>query len=114
LLSQTIPFAREEMGFSHGAESLAFASVRADFVVAILVVALADRRGRRQLTLGAITAACGFAALGALSPNLWVLAGTQVLCRGCLTGAAILISIMAAEEMPAGSRAYAISLISIS
>ena len=113
LLSQTIPFAREEMGFSHRAESLAFASVRADFVIALVVVALADRRGRRQLTLASVVAACVMAAAGAAAPNLWVLAGTQVLCRGFLTGAAILISIMAAEEMPAGSRAYAISLISI-
>ena len=104
LLSQTIPFAREEMGFSHRDESLAFASVRADFVVALAVVALADRRGRRQLTLVSIIGACVMAAAGAAAPNLWVLAATQVLCRGFLTSAAILISIMAAEEMPAGSR----------
>lgn len=113
LLSQLMPFAREEMGFSRTSESVAFASIRADFLVALLIVGLADRRGRRRLTLFSIAAGAAATALGALSPDLAFLTATQIVSRGCLTAAGILITIMAAEEMPAGSRAYAISLITM-
>jgi len=114
LIGQTIEFAREEMHFSRAAQSVALAAVRADVVVAFGLVVLADRRGRRKTTLWAVALGAVLTGLGALAPNLWVLAGTQVLGRGCLTGAAILIGIMAAEEMPAGCRAYAVSLLTMS
>jgi MFS family permease len=113
LLGQTIEFAREELGFSAPAQSLALALVRGDFVVAMAVVFAADRRGRRQVTLAAISAGCVLSAVSALSPSLEVLALTQVVARGFLSGAAILIGILAAEEMPAGSRAYAVSLLAV-
>lgn len=114
LLTQTIEFAREELGFSKQAQSVALAAVRADVIIAFGLVVLADRRGRRITTMWAIAAGAALTSLGALSPNLWWLAGTQVLARGCLTGSAILIGIMAAEEMPAGCRAYAVSLLTVS
>ncbi len=111
LLTQSIEFAREEMGFSKPAQSVALAAVRADVVVALVVVGIADRQGRRRLTLVSLAAGCGLTAAGALSPNVVVLAATQVLARGFLTAAGILVGIYAAEEMPAGSRAYAVSLL---
>lgn len=114
LLTQTIEFAREELGFSTAAQSYALAVVRGDVVVALTVVALADRKGRRRMTVLALVGGCTFAALGALSPNVAFLAGTQLVARGFLTAAGILVGIMAAEEMPAGSRAYAVSLLAAS
>lgn len=114
LLTQTIEFAREELGFSEQAQSLALAVVRGDVVIALGLVALADRRGRRNVVVGALTAGCAMTAVGALSPNVYALTATQVMARGCITATAILIGIMAAEEMPAGSRAYAVSLLSVS
>ena len=111
LLTQSIEFAREELGFSKPAQSIALASVRADVVVALAVVAVADRRGRRATTLAALVVGCALTAVGALSPNVAFLAASQVLARGFLTAAGILIGIYAAEEMPAGSRAYAVSLL---
>jgi MFS family permease len=113
LLGQTIEFAREELGFSARAQSLALALVRGDFAVAMALVFVADRRGRRQVTLLATAAGCVLCAVSALSPSLEVLALAQVLARGCLSGAVVLIGIMAAEEMPAGSRAYAVSLLTV-
>ena len=113
VLGQTIEFAREELGFSVSAQSYALAVLRADFVVALGVVFLADRRGRRRVTLGAIALGCILNAVSALAPSLHVLVATQVVGRGFLTGAAVLIGIMAAEEMPAGCRAYAVSLLTI-
>lgn len=113
LIGQTIEFAREELGFSASSQSFALAAVRGDFVVALAVVAVADRKGRRIVTLGAIAAGCALNALSALAPNLEVLVATQLVGRGFLTGAAILIGILAAEEMPAGCRAYAVSVLAI-
>ena len=114
LLTQTIEFAREELGFSEQAQSLALAAVRGDVVIALGLVALADRRGRRNVVVAALMVGCAITAVSALSPNVYVLTATQLVARGCITAVAILIGIMAAEEMPAGSRAYAVSLLSVS
>lgn len=113
LIGQTIEFAREELGFSASSQSFALAAVRGDFVVALAVVAVADRKGRRVVTLGAIAAGCSLNALCSLAPNLEVLVAVQLVGRGFLTGAALLIGIVAAEEMPAGCRAYAVSVLAI-
>ncbi|HVM06865.1 MAG TPA: MFS transporter [Acidimicrobiales bacterium] len=114
LLTQTIEFAREELGFSEQAQSLALAVVRGDIVVALGLVTLADRRGRRSIALLSLYLGCAMTAVGALSPSVHVLTATQLVARGCITAVAILLGVMAAEEMPAGSRAYAVSLLSVS
>jgi MFS family permease len=113
VIGQTIEFAREELGFSASAQSYALAVLRADFIVALGVVFLADRRGRRKVTLAAVALGCVLNAVTALSPDLRFLVVTQIVGRGFLTGAAVLIGIMAAEEMPAGCRAYAVSLLTV-
>lgn len=113
LIGQTIEFAREELGFSASSQSFALAAVRGDFIVALGVVAVADRKGRRMVTLGAIALGCLLNATSALAPTLEILVATQLVGRGFLTGAAILIGIIAAEEMPAGCRAYAVSVLAI-
>ena len=113
VIGQTIEFAREELGFSASSQSYSLAVLRADFIVALGVVYLADRRGRRKVTLAAIALGCVLNAISALAPTLTILVGTQVVGRGFLTGAAVLIGILAAEEMPAGCRAYAVSLLTV-
>ena len=114
LLTQTIEFAREEIGFSEQAQSIVLAAVRGDILVALAFVAVADRKGRRRLVLGALVTGCVASAMTAFSPGVEVLTATQVIARGSITAVVILIGIMAAEEMPAGSRAYALSLLSVS
>ena len=114
LLTQTIEFAREELGFSEQSQSLALAVVRGDVVVALALMAIADRRGRRSVAVGALIAGLVATVLGALAPSVAVLTGTQLVARGCIAAVAILLGVMAAEEMPAGSRAYAVSLLSVS
>ncbi|HEX4978737.1 MAG TPA: MFS transporter, partial [Acidimicrobiales bacterium] len=114
LLTQTIEFAREELGFSERGQSVALAFARADVLVALTLVAIGDRRGRRDVAVVALVAGCVATAAGSLSPNVAVLTASQVVARGCVTAAVLLIGIIAVEEMPAGSRAYAISLLSVS
>ena len=113
ILTQTITFAAEEFGTGQGAQGVALAVVRADFLITIALVGLADRRGRRAVLLATVTIACVLTATGALAPSLAWLAGSQVVARGFVTAAGIVIAIIAVEEMPAGSRAYAVSLLTL-
>lgn len=113
LLTQTMTFAAAEFGAPKSAQGVALAVVRADVVVAVGLVALADRRGRRRILIMASAVACALTATGALSPTLAFLAGSQVAARGFVTAAVVTVGIVAAEEMPAGSRAYAVSLLAM-
>ncbi len=113
LLTQTITFAADEFGSSNSAQGATLAAVRVGVLGSLVIAALADRTGRRKALLGSVAAACVFAALGALSPSLTVLGVSQTVSRGLTTAAAVLIAIVAAEEMRASSRAYAISLLAM-
>jgi MFS family permease len=63
--------------------------------------------------LGSVAGGCLLAATGALSPSLPWLAASQVLARGCAVAVLVVASIVTVEEMPAGSRAWAVSLLAM-
>lgn len=113
VLTQTFTFAANEFDADRGAQGLSLAVVRADVVLSFFLVAMADRRGRRRLLLTAAAVGCVLTMSGALAPNLPGLVGSQLLTRGFVTAASVLIGIVAVEEMPAGSRAYAVSLLTM-
>ena len=113
LISQTITFAADEFGAGNGAQGATLAAVRIGALLSLWMAAMADRRGRRRLLLIAAVAGCLTAAVGALSPNLVVLGLTQTVSRGFATALALLIGVMAVEEMPKGARAYAAGLITM-
>ena len=113
LLSQTLTFAADQFGAGTRAQGFATAAARMDVVVAIALVAAADRKGRRLIVVLASVMACTMTVAGALSPNIFAFAGTQLVARGSATALALALGIMAAEEVPAGSRAYAISILSV-
>ena len=111
VLSQTLTFAADEFGHSNTAQGIVLAVVRVGVLVALASVALADRHGRRRMLLATGITSCAVTAVGALSPGLWFLGATQLLARGLSTALGILIVILAAEEMPARSRAWAMSVL---
>jgi len=113
LLTQTMTFAADEFGASTGAQGNAFAAVRIGGLLAIALGAMADRRGRRVILTAALLASILSTVAGALAPNLAVLAATQVVNRGSWAAAGLLLAIIAAEEMPAGARAYSLSLLAM-
>jgi MFS family permease len=113
LFTQTIPFAGEEFGAGNSAQGVAGSVVRVGGLIALVIVATADRRGRRSVILASAGAGCILAATGALAPSLPWLTGSQLLARAFASALLLLVSIVAAEEMPAGSRAYAISLLAM-
>ncbi|MGI9023007.1 MAG: MFS transporter [Acidimicrobiales bacterium] len=113
VFTQSITFAAEEFGAGDTAQGVAGAVVRVGGIVALVVVSMADRKGRRLVLLWSAGAGCALAVTGALAPSLEWLTGSQVLARAFATALALVITIMAAEEMSAGSRAYAVSLLAM-
>lgn len=112
ILTQTITFAADELDATKADQGATLAAVRVGVLGALALTALADRRGRRRVLLGCATAACVLAGLSGLAPGLVALGLVQTAVRGLVTAAGLLLVIVAAEEMPSGSRAFAISLIS--
>ncbi len=113
VLTQTLTFAADEFGHGNTAQGVVLAVVRAGVLIALATVALADRHGRRRLLLASGLCSCIVTALGALSPGLLFLGGTQLVARGLSTALGVLIVIVAAEEMPARSRAWALSVLAL-
>ena len=114
LLSQTNTYFKEEFGSSNAEIGVALIGVRLGGVLALVILALADRRGRKKVLLLATFLGIGLAAVGALAPNLVVLGTTQTMSRACSAAIAFLVVIMAAEEMPPNSRAFAVSVQTMS
>lgn len=112
-LTQTVTYAAGEFGATKAAQGVTLASVRLDVLLALPLAFLADRRGRRFLLVNGTAAACVLSALGALAPNLWALAGSQMLTRGFSSACVVALGVMVAEEMPAGGRAWATSLMAM-
>lgn len=114
LFTQTVPFAGDEFGASNSALGVAGSVVRVGGLVALLIMIQADKRGRKTVLVWASAAAALLAVTGAVAPSLPWLAVSQMLARAFATAILILVTIVAAEEMPAGSRAYAVSLLAMS
>ena len=113
LFTQTIAFAGEEFNAGDSAQGVAGSVVRLGGLLALLIVALADRKGRRTTLLAASFAGCVLAVTGAVAPSLPWLAGSQTVARGCATALLLIVGIVAAEEVPARCRAYAVSLLAM-
>lgn len=113
VLTQTITFAADRFGSSNTEQSGTLAAVRVGVLGSLFIVAAADRRGRRRILLLSIVGSCVTTALGALAPNLAVLGLAQTVSRALSTVAGLLLAVVAAEEMPAGTRAFAVSVTTL-
>jgi MFS family permease len=113
LFTQTITFAADEFGSSDTAQGVSGAVVRGGIIFAIGLVFLADRKGRRRMLVLSAVAAPLLCGLGALAPSLFWLTVTQTLGRPIGIALLLLVGIVAAEEMPRNSRAYAISVVAM-
>ena len=113
VITQTITFAADQFGADKSAQGTTLAAVRIGVVVSMAIMAIADRRGRQKLLVISAVAGTILTGLGALSPNLWVLGTTQTFARAFATAITVLLAITAAEEMPAGARAYAASVLAM-
>lgn len=88
--------------------------VRVGVIIGFLALAFADKVGRRRMLL--ITAGIGLvcAVATAAAPGLGWMVGLQLVTRNLANVMPVLLVIVAAEELPAGSRAYATGVIGMS
>jgi predicted MFS family arabinose efflux permease len=113
LLTQTVTYAADDFGADRAGQGVTLAVARAGVLLTLVLTARADRLGRRRALATSAFVASVTAALGALAPNLGVLGATQALAFGAAGAMALLLAIVAAEEVPAGCRAYAVSLLTL-
>ena len=113
LFTQTATFAADSFGVGDAGVGWGGAIVRAGIVIAIPLGSLADRAGRRIVIRVVAWAAPLVCALGALAPSFPLLVATQTLGRPLGLVLDLLIAVVAAEEMPRSSRAYAISVMAM-
>ena len=114
LLTASIAFAGRDFGAGAGAQGVAGVAARFGGAVALVLAAgAADRLGRRRVIVVAAVLGSLITAVGAAAPSLPWLAASQAVARPFALAMLICVSIAAAEEMPAGSRAYAVSVLGL-
>jgi MFS family permease len=113
LFTQTVALTRDEFHFTNTGQGYAGVAVRLGVVVALPFVFWADRRGRRLMVIVTAGASLLVTALGAVAPTFAILTATQTVGRPLGLALDVLIAVIAAEEMPSGARAYAISVLSM-
>ena len=107
LVPQTMTYIGAEYHVGTTGQGITLGVVQVSAVLAIAALAAADRQGRRPLALGCVAAGSLLTAAGALAPSLSFLVATQVIADGLVGAGYLLVIVLAAEEMPAGGRAWA-------
>jgi MFS family permease len=113
LFTQTVEFAADDFGVGDSGIGVAGAIVRAGIVLVLPIALLADRAGRRRVIVATSYAAPLVAAAGAVAPTFPVLVATQTIGRPLGLALDFLVAVVAAEEMPRNSRAYAVSVLAM-
>jgi MFS family permease len=113
LFTQTVNFAADDFGVGDTGVGVAGAMVRVGIVLMLPVAVLADRVGRRRVIVAVAFAAPLVSAAGALAPSFPVLVTTQTVGRPLGLALSFLIAVVAAEEMPRSSRAYAVAILTM-
>jgi MFS family permease len=113
LFTQTVAFAADDFGVGDTGVGIGGSLVRVGIVLALPFAVLADRVGRRRVVVAMAVAAPLVSAAGALAPNFPFLVATQALGRPLGLALDFLIAVVAAEEMPRNSRAYAVSVLAM-
>jgi MFS family permease len=114
LLADTMTYAAADLHVGTTGQGVALGVVEAGAVVALVVLWAADRWGRRPVLIGSLIGASALGAVSATAPDLAALTGLQLLAASLVGAAAVIGGVMAVEEMPAGSRAWAVGLIGMS
>ncbi len=113
VFSQTVKFAAEDLGVGSGGIGVAGSVVRAGIVISLPAAFLADRIGRRRVVIALAWVAPAATALGAVMPSFALLVASQTIGRPLGIALGFLVAVIAAEEMPRGTRAYAVSVLAM-
>jgi MFS family permease len=110
LFTQTVDFVARSFHATDANLGVALAVTRIGVLVGLVGSALADRRGRRRILLGAVAGISVSSALTALAPNLATFTTSQVFVRGFFQLATVVGYIAITEEAPEGSRAFLLAV----
>lgn len=113
LFGQNAAFIEDAYSASDQALGVSLAITRVGILMAILAAALADRRGRRRILLGALAGIAIANAVSAAAPSLTVFTAAQVVTRGLVNAAIPVAAIAAVEEAPDGARAFSVAMLSL-
>jgi MFS family permease len=113
LLAQNGDAVTSAFGRSDQALGVALAIARAGVLVSLVVIALADRLGRRRLILVSLVGACAFNLLAAAAPTFEVFTGAQLVTRALVNSALIVAGIAVVEDAPEGARAFATGMYAL-
>lgn len=105
---------KQSFGVTTSALGNSLAITRGGALVALVVGAAADRRGRRRLLAFAFCGLCLSNGLAAVAPNLAVFTGTQLLTRAFVNAIVIIAGIAAVEDAPDGARAFSAMMVGLS
>jgi MFS family permease len=111
LLADTMTYAGGDFHVGKSGQGTALGVVEAGAVGALVVLHLADRRGRRPILVATLVASAVASTAGAVAPSLVFLTASQLVAASLVGAGLVIIGVMAAEEMPAGSRAWALGVI---
>ncbi len=114
LFTQTVNFAADDFEVGDTGIGIAGAFVRGGILFALPAAVVADRIGRRRVIVAVAWLGPVLSLVGAAAPSFPLLVASQTLVRPMGIALAILIGVVAAEEMPRNSRAYAISVLAMS
>ncbi|MFM8237669.1 MAG: MFS transporter [Actinomycetota bacterium] len=103
----------ETFGASDARIGVALAITRTGAILALVLTALADRRGRRALIIIGMLGSSLSCGISAVAPSLDIFTAGQVLQRGFAITTFTVAGIAVIEEAPEGARAYAASMLAL-
>ncbi len=113
LVGATLTYVGSEMHAGARTQTSVLAIIRVGALLTLVGMILADRIGRRTVIRTSFVVAALAAGVGALAPDLVTVTAAQTVCRGAVAVGVILLAVVAAEEVPAGSRAFILGLITL-
>jgi MFS family permease len=113
LFTQTVAYAGDDLGVGDWGRGVGGTIVRLGILIGLPAALAADRLGRRRVVVILAWIAPVIAALGAIAPNFATLVATQTISRPLGLALDLLIAVIAAEEMPRNTRAYAVSILAM-
>ncbi len=113
LYGQNAQNIQDTFDISDRALTTSLAVSRAGALVALFVMAMADRLGRRRMILTGLVGIAVANTLSAAMPDIYSLTVLQAVARGFVGAAAIVAGIAAVEEAPEGARAFAAAMLTM-
>jgi len=112
--AETHTYAADEFNVDQLSQGVLGALIRVGTLLAIAFAVIADRHGRRRVLAWAMGFGIAASCAAALAPSIGIFAICLVVVRTSNATLAAIIMVFALEELPAGSRAWGLSLLGMS